>query len=197
GWPTSEKNNESRNRRFNCRLLVKPPDDKDETIEEKQQRVSQYETMQICALLQDSIDKSEADRFEGEIQQILFCLARRIPPNERVQGTPVEQFTTKLDTSGKIIDIDNSGLTLEYTHSINKDLIGGSYVDLVNFSDVTRVTNHLQDTLREGHSTSAIYRVKQRGDPSFIKVQTKSKFFLDTDNTRPEGSFIMATHSII
>jgi nuclear receptor coactivator 2 len=41
----------SRSRTFGCRLLVKPPDEHDETMEEKQQRVSKYETMQISSML--------------------------------------------------------------------------------------------------------------------------------------------------
>lgn len=37
----------------------------------------------------------------------------------------------------------------------------------------------------------------QVGGDRFIRVQTKSKLFRDTDGTQPEGSFIMATHTII
>lgn len=33
--------------KFNCRLLIKPPSDQDQTIEEKQTRVCQYETLQV------------------------------------------------------------------------------------------------------------------------------------------------------
>ena len=37
---------------FNCRLLVQPLGEQDETMEEKQQRVEHYENMQISAVLQ-------------------------------------------------------------------------------------------------------------------------------------------------
>lgn len=40
---------QSRSRTFSCRLLIKPPDEQDETMEEKQQRVSKYETMQVSS----------------------------------------------------------------------------------------------------------------------------------------------------
>lgn len=33
--------------KFNCRLLIKPPSDQDQTIEEKQTRVCQYETLEV------------------------------------------------------------------------------------------------------------------------------------------------------
>lgn len=36
--------------KFNCRLLIKPPSDQDQTIEEKLQRVSKYETLQVILL---------------------------------------------------------------------------------------------------------------------------------------------------
>lgn len=49
--PSGSKGNNSWNQRFttkfNCRLLIKPPSDHDQTIEEKQTRVSQYETLQV------------------------------------------------------------------------------------------------------------------------------------------------------
>lgn len=32
---------------FNCRLLIKSPSEQDQTIEEKQTRVSKYETLQV------------------------------------------------------------------------------------------------------------------------------------------------------
>lgn len=44
GWPPIDPS--QKNRTFTCRLLVKPPDDQ-ETMEEKQQRVSKYENMQV------------------------------------------------------------------------------------------------------------------------------------------------------
>lgn len=49
GWTTPEPQGgtSQRGKTFNCRLLVKPPDDQEETMEEKQQRLSKYETMQV------------------------------------------------------------------------------------------------------------------------------------------------------
>jgi len=44
GWTPVDQ--AQKNRTFTCRLLVKPPDEQ-ETMEEKQQRVSKYENMQV------------------------------------------------------------------------------------------------------------------------------------------------------
>lgn len=48
--PSGSKGNNWNQRfttKFNCRLLIKPPSDQDQTIEEKQTRVCQYETLQV------------------------------------------------------------------------------------------------------------------------------------------------------
>lgn len=66
------------------------------------------------------MDKSNSESFEGEGQQCLVCLVRRIPPNERIQGIPVEQFTTKLDVQGNIIAIDASGVSPRYSQYISR-----------------------------------------------------------------------------
>lgn len=53
-----------RNRTFNCRFLVKPPDDNEQTtMEEKQQRVSKYENMQVSYFC----------FCEGEFEIIMLC----------------------------------------------------------------------------------------------------------------------------
>lgn len=122
GW-TSEPQPQTRNRTFNCRFLVKPPDDKDETMEEKQQRISKYESMQISsALLPSNADRLESGDVSSESSDIVpcvMCVARRIPPNEKLIG-PVEQFTVRLDTTGKIIAVDISWLSPAYSKYLNK-----------------------------------------------------------------------------
>jgi nuclear receptor coactivator 2 len=49
-----------------------------------------------------------------------MCVARRIPQNEKTAGVPFEQFTTKLDTTGKIIGVDTSGVSSTYSQYLNK-----------------------------------------------------------------------------
>lgn len=130
GWP-SEPQSQTRNRTFNCRFLVKPPDDKNETMEEKQQRISKYESMQICSALLPNADRLESGDVSSESSDIgpcVMCVARRIPMNEKPVGTRVEQFTVKLDTTGKIIAIDVSWLSPAYSKYINK--VRGSIVEI-------------------------------------------------------------------
>jgi len=102
---------------------VKPPNDKNETMEERQQRVSKYESMQICSALLPNADRLESGDVSSESSDIgpcVMCVARRIPMNEKPVGTRVEQFSVKLDTTGKIIAIDVSWLSPAYSKYINK-----------------------------------------------------------------------------
>lgn len=53
--PSGSKENSWNQRfssKFNCRLLIKPLSDQDQTIEEKQTRVCQYETLQVIVIYQ-------------------------------------------------------------------------------------------------------------------------------------------------
>lgn len=122
GWTNEQQ--PQRNRTFNCRFLVKPPDDKEETMEEKQQRVSKYESMQICsALLPNNSDRLESGDVSSESSDngpCVMCVARRIPPNEKSIGPPIEQFTVKLDTTGKIIAVDVIWLSPPYSEYLSK-----------------------------------------------------------------------------
>lgn len=58
----------------------------------------------------------------SDIGPCLMCVARRIPQNEKhlQLGAPIEQFTIKLEPSGKIIAVDASGLSTTYSQFINK-----------------------------------------------------------------------------
>ncbi|XP_022246163.1 nuclear receptor coactivator 2-like, partial [Limulus polyphemus] len=51
GWTSDPGSGTSKSRTFNCRFLIKPPEDPEESMEEKQTRVSQYENMQISTVL--------------------------------------------------------------------------------------------------------------------------------------------------
>ncbi|KAJ9600431.1 hypothetical protein L9F63_009287, partial [Diploptera punctata] len=190
----------SRNRSFNCRFLIKPPDNQDETMEEKQQRVSKYETMQISStLLPYSSERTESGDVTSESAEVgpcLMCVARRIPQNEKSTGPPFEQFTTKLDVSGKIIGIDTSGVSSTYSQYLNKDLMGCIIQELCHQRDLQKLENHLKEALHTGQSTSAPYRLRVTTPDKYVHVQTKSKLF-KSNGTLQDPDFIMATHSII
>ncbi|KAI4475019.1 hypothetical protein M0802_015330 [Mischocyttarus mexicanus] len=174
GWTTELQNQVTRNRTFTCRFLVKPPDEKDETMEEKQQRVSKYESMQICSSLLSSYnERLESGDVSSESPDVggpcLMCVARRVPPNEKPATSPIEQFT---------------------------DMVGTMIKDLCHPHDLNSLTTHLNDTLQIGESTSAIYRLRVSQD-KFLSIQTKSKLFKANVINGHESDFMMATSSII
>ncbi|XP_014250018.1 nuclear receptor coactivator 2-like isoform X1 [Cimex lectularius] len=191
-----------RNRTFNCRFLVKPPDDNDQTMEEKQQRVCKYENMQISSTqLPQSVGGASSDNNDesGDMSHCLMCVARRIPLNEKHLSTPIEQFSMKLDTSGKIIAVDTTGISTSYTHFLNKDLLNRNLEELCHTSDLAKLSAHLKEALTVGQSTSPIYRLRVASQSTmqekYVHVHTKSKLFKSSNSH--EMDFIMATHSII
>ncbi|KAK6632415.1 hypothetical protein RUM44_007457 [Polyplax serrata] len=200
GWP--ESNPQNSRRTFNCRLLIKPPDDQEETMEEKQQRISKYENMQIqCTQVQLNKEKGDSDDVTPESSEVgggtLMCVARRIPQNEKSVGTPIEQFTMKLDTSGKIVGIDTIGVSATYSQYLNKDLMGQIIQEMCHQQDLQKLASHLKEALTTGQSTSGIYRLRVGTPEKYVLVQTKSKLFKANSTMPQEPDFIMATHSII
>lgn len=192
GW--GSETTTTRSRSFSVRFLVKSPDDLDETVEEKQQRVSCYELMHISSTqLRDQA--SVTDEEGGDSGPYLLCVASRISHRDKTT-TGIEQFTTKLDTSGKIIGVDVSGVSAQYSQFINKDLLDRSLKDLVPQQEVHKFNAHLRDTVNVGQSTSAVYRLQIAPDKC-VQVQTKSKLFKTNPHTTTDTDFIMATHSIV
>ncbi|GIY96296.1 nuclear receptor coactivator 2 [Caerostris extrusa] len=144
---------------FRCRFLIKPPEDQDETMEEKQTRVSQYENMQISAVLLPQPEKNETDENSTEGQNRLVCVARRLPPSEK-KHSRTEQFVTRLDGRGKIISIDTSCISTMYSQYLNKDLVGCIIQEMCHPDDFQKLTQHLKETLQQGSNTSGIYRLR-------------------------------------
>ncbi|XP_063983444.1 nuclear receptor coactivator 2 isoform X6 [Diachasmimorpha longicaudata] len=201
GLPNVDPQPLVRNRVFNCRFLVKPPDDKDETMEEKQQRVFKYETMQISAALLpntgDHLESGDVSSESSDIGPCVLCVARRMPTNEKPPNTAtVQQFTVKLDTTGRVLAIDTSWLTTSYSQYLNKEVIGGTIQDLCHPHDLSKVTAHLKETIQIGEGTSSIYRLRINPD-TFVNVQTKSKIFKANALNGHDADFIMSTNSVI
>lgn len=191
-WP-NETTNKSRS--FSIRFLVKSHDDQDDSVsvEEKQQRISHYELMQISStqLREGAVSDDES----VDSGPCLLCVASRVPTRENAVGGPIEQFTTKLDLSAKIIAVDTSGVSSNYSKFLNKELIGLSLQEICVPSEVNRLTAHFRETLSSGQATSQIYRLRL-GPEKFVAVQTKSKVFKAAPGTG-DPDFVMATHSII
>jgi len=83
--------------------------------------------MQINAILmpnnnQASNNQSTSDTSSNAPNngQCLVCIARRLAPNERPPGTCVEQFTTKLLTSGRIIGVDCTGIGPTWSRFVSR-----------------------------------------------------------------------------
>ncbi|CAH1183759.1 unnamed protein product [Phaedon cochleariae] len=188
----SEQQITNRSKSIDIRLLIKPPDDLDESVEEKQQRVSRYELMHISSTqLRDQLSVSEEDGSDSG--PCLLCVASRISHRDKANCS-IEQFTTKLDTSGKVICVDTSGVADVIAQYLNNELKNRSLRELVHQQELNKINVHLRETLTSGQSTSAIYRL-QIGQDKSIQVQTKSKLF--KTNLSNDTDFIMSTHSII
>lgn len=182
----------NRSKSIDIRLLVKPPDDIDATVEEKQQRNFCYELMHISSTqLRDQLSVSEEDGSDSG--PCLLCVASRISHRDKAICS-IEQFTTKLDTTGKIICVDTSSVAEVTAQYIKKELKNRVLKELVPPPDVHKVNTHLRETASAGQSTSAIYRL-QIGQDRYVHVQTKSKLF--KTHATNDSDFIMATHSII
>ncbi|GJQ82169.1 hypothetical protein Trydic_g6002 [Trypoxylus dichotomus] len=187
GW-ASEPTNKSRS--FSCRLLVKP-DDPEDLGDEKHPREARYELMYISStqLNQGTVTDDES----GDSGPCLMCVASRITHRDRASIFQVEQFTTKLDTSGKIIGVDTSGVTA-YSQFLNKELMDRLLQELCVPQDSHKLTQHLRDTINSGQATSVNYRLRLSHD-RYLNVQTKSKLFKANPHST-ETDFIMSTHSI-
>lgn len=183
GWSSEST---GRSRSFNCRLMVKPPDDQEET----------YEMMHISStLLRDQVAVSDEEGADSG--PCLLYVASRISARDRASaGANIEQFTTKLDPSGKIIGVDSTGVGSVLSQFINKDLVGRMLQDYCHQQEVQKLSTHLADAISAGLATSVIYRWRI-GQDKYVHVQTKSKLFKAAPQSIGETDFIMATHSII
>lgn len=152
--------------------------------------------MQLNRDKSDSGDGDDVTSESGDVNLSLMCVARRIPQNEKSVGTPIEQFSMKLDTSGKIIGIDTFGVSAAYSQYLNKDLMGQIVQEMCHPGDLPKLNQHLKDTLSVGTATSSVYRLRVGSPDKFVRVKTVSKLF-KTNVSLQEPDFIMATHSII
>ena len=155
----------------------------------------------------------------SELQHCLVCVARRIPTTEKMApsttaltgGPVVEQFTTKLESSGRILAVDATGVSPPYSSYLSREtLVSTCIQELCHPDDLPVLTSHLNDTIQSGFSLSSRYRLRlvrhgsagaamtssnNNNHQPFVVVQTKSKRFVNADTHATD--FIMATHSII
>ena len=141
----------------------------------------QYENMQISAVLVPSLESKQRQSnassptpgttaSSSADENCLVCVARRIPVTDKsAANVGVEQFTTRLDLTGKILAIDTSGVSSTYSQYLNKELVGKPILELCHPNDFHRVQAHLKDALSTGTNvTSGIYRLMVCPNPSLI-----------------------------
>lgn len=192
-WGENVQPPPARSKSIDVRLLVKPDDFDNETIEEKNQRVPCYELMHISSTqLRDHLSVSEEDGSDSG--PCVLCVASRISHREKATCF-FQQFTTKLDTSGKVICVDASGVPEPVSQALRKEFKGRALCDLVLAQDLPKLSSHLKEVLSTGTSVSPVYRI-QVGPDTLVTVQTKSKLFKNSQSAS-DSDFIMATHSII
>ncbi|KAH9496215.1 hypothetical protein Btru_010515 [Bulinus truncatus] len=192
-WPSDSPTTRGCN--FQCRMLVKPPTEEEEDVEVKQTYVSQYENMQITAIFQPCLaqkltDSQLSSPLSKENQTCLVCIARCLSMTEKsnMMIGGVDQFSTKQDLDGKII-----GAETRFGQGM-MDLVGAHLTDFCHANDVQQLQKHSQDVLKNGQSTSGVYRFKL-AENRYVFIQTKSTLFNNHVTNEPE--FIMSTHSII
>ncbi|ELU05826.1 hypothetical protein CAPTEDRAFT_92183 [Capitella teleta] len=199
-WSTAGEPNTPKSRTFNCRMLIKPAGEETDEVEVKQTQLSQYENMQISAFLQPVPRDKEADGAgtDAENQSCLVCIARRIGFAERTNAMlGIEQFTTKQDLNGKILDCDtnrggiNNVQTYKYMYP---DFVNQNIQEFCHANDMQQLSKHHKEVLKNGSNTSGVYRFKLQ-ENRYVFVQTKSKLFSNPNTNKPE--FIMSTHSIV
>ena len=181
-----------RSKVFNLRFKINN-EPKVESLEERQQRLDQYENMQVSAIaMSNPIENNQDDPKSG-----LFCIARRISRNERSGLTPVEQFTTRCHR--KTLDIqtiDTEGLPQLYKKIISSHLHGKNLVQLVHPQDQALMKEHVDGFFKNVTDTSRVYRMILPTPMNIIHVKTKTKDFRPQPGHTHPG-YIMSTHSII
>lgn len=111
----------------------------------------------------NSGQNSTSHRYTSPEDNRLLCIARRLNDNEKAVGNVmVEQFTTRLDVNGKVVAIDVSGLTSQYSQFLNQSLVNSLIQEFVHPDDLRRVNSHLKEaiTMSDSPASSSLYRFK-------------------------------------
>ena len=180
-----------RSKVFNMRFKVNN-EGVDETLEERQQRMDQYENMQVSAIVMSNSHDTSDDPKSG-----LFCIARRISRNERSGLTPVEQFTTKCNRHTLEVQVvDTEGLPSLYKTNISSHVLGKKLPELVHPQDRPLMRQHIEGFVKNITDTSRVYRMVLPPPLNIIHVKTKTKDFRPQPGNSHPG-YLMSTHNII
>ncbi|XP_029452051.1 nuclear receptor coactivator 1 isoform X2 [Rhinatrema bivittatum] len=182
-WPQEATRRNSHT--FNCRMLVRPPDEPGTENQEARQR---YEVMQCFTVSQPKSIKEEGEDF----QSCLICIARRIPRPAAI--TSSESFITKQDTTGKIISIDTSSLRASGSTGW-EDLVRKCIYAFFQAQgrEPSYAKQLFQEVMTRGTAISPSYRFTLN-DGTVLSAHTKCKLYCpQSQDMQP---FIMGIHII-
>ncbi|XP_068073226.1 nuclear receptor coactivator 2 isoform X4 [Danio rerio] len=180
GVPWSSENPRRNSHTFNCRMLVNPHSEAEETQDHEAQQ--KYETMQCFAVSEPKSIKEEGEDF----QSCLICVARRVPMKERPMLPTQESFTTRQDLQGKITSLDTSLLRASMKPGW-EDLVRRCIqrFHLQNDGDISFAKRHQQEVIRHGQAFSPIYRFSL-SDGTIVSAHTKSKLVRSSSTNEPQ-----------
>ncbi|XP_077100584.1 nuclear receptor coactivator 2 isoform X2 [Siphateles boraxobius] len=180
GVPWSSENPRRNSHTFNCRMLVNPHSEAEETQDHEAQQ--KYETMQCFAVSEPKSIKEEGEDF----QSCLICVARRVPMKERPMLPTHESFTTRQDLQGKITSLDTSLLRASMKPGW-EDLVRRCIqrFHLQNDGDMSFAKRHQQEVIRHGQAFSPIYRFSL-SDGTIVSAHTKSKLVRSPATNEPQ-----------
>uniref|UniRef100_G3SM44 Nuclear receptor coactivator n=1 Tax=Loxodonta africana TaxID=9785 RepID=G3SM44_LOXAF len=159
---------------FNCRMLMKTPQDILEDISTSPEVRQRYETMQCFALSQPRAMMEEG---EVDLQSCMICVARRITTGERAFPANPESFITRHDLSGKVVNIDTNSLRSSMRPGF-EDIIRRCIQRFFSLNDGQSWSQkrHYQEAYIHGHAETPVYRFSL-ADGTIVTAQTKSKLF--------------------
>ncbi|XP_037080256.1 nuclear receptor coactivator 2-like, partial [Pollicipes pollicipes] len=182
-----------------CRMLVKNPFESTETMEEKQQRVSEYKNMQLSILKKmKSPEAAGSDPAqEGGDGHLLVCMASKTTEAKGGggPGAPTETVITRLDQTGRIVGVETQNLTPAHSQHFTTDLVGQSLLGLVWVGDQPKVISHIEHVINSADpGPHPLDDIRLRGLVAghYFRVQTRTKRFKNAEH----GVFINAMHTI-
>ncbi|XP_041112633.1 nuclear receptor coactivator 3-like isoform X2 [Polyodon spathula] len=157
---------------FNCRMLVKyghnPSEDGSGS--------PRYETMQCFALSQPKAMMEEGE----DLQSCMICVARR------VSAERTENFVTRHDLTGKLIQIDTNSLRASMRPGW-EDLLRRCIQMFMHHSEGQPWSHkrHYQEAFMQGHAETPLYRFSL-SDGTPVTAQTKSKLYRNHMTNEPQ-----------